>query len=285
MKYLLLTINTLIISHFFSQQPLVIGHRGSRGYYPENTIIAFQKAIEQGADGIEIDVVVNKDRQLVISHEPYFKSEFCTGPNGQAIKNEKQYNMYTMTQKEISAFDCGSIGNPKFPEQQKVSAIKPLFQDFVKEVITKPTILLFEIKSETKEYGISQPHPKEYVEIILDEVKNYPFPEQLIFMCFDANLLNELHKQAPNVKIVYLTYLPKSAEKQQKDLTFKPYAFGMFYPTAKKRDVNYTKNNNIQLFCWTVNEVKHAEKLGKLGVDALITDYPKRILEWRSTKN
>jgi glycerophosphoryl diester phosphodiesterase len=279
MKHLIFFSLAMYIGQFTAQSPLVIGHRGCRGYYPENSIIAFQKALEQGVQGIEIDVVVNKDRQLVISHEPYFKSEFCLAPGGKEIKDEKVYNLYNMTQAEIATFDCGSKGNTKFPEQQRTSVIKPLFQDFVKEVITRPTTLLFEIKSEPKEYGISQPNPKEFVELILKEVANYPYPETLYFMCFDAQLLNELHRQAPNSKMVYLTYLPKSAENQQKQLTFKPFAFGMFYPTVKKRDVMYVKKNNIQLFTWTVNDENKAKKLAKMGVDALITDYPKRILE------
>lgn len=263
-----------------AQTPLVIGHRGSRGYFPENTIIAFQKALEQGANGVEIDVVVNKDRQLVISHEPYFKKEFCVQPDGGPIKDEKKYNMYHMTQAEIEKFDCGKIGHPKFPEQEKVSAIKPLFQDFVKEVMmAKPTILLYEIKSEVPEYNISQPEPKAFMELIVKELEGYPYPEMIYFMCFDAQMLNEVHRVLPNAKTVYLTYLPKSAEKQLNDLNFKPTAVGMFYPTIKNRDIQFVKKNNMQVFAWTVNDSKVAKKLAKRGVDVLITDYPKRILE------
>ena len=55
----------------------IYGHRGCRGLYPENTITGFEKAIELGVDGIEIDVVVNKDSQLIISHEPYIDTNYC----------------------------------------------------------------------------------------------------------------------------------------------------------------------------------------------------------------
>ena len=59
-------------------QPEIYGHRGFRGKFPENSILGFQKAIELGITGIELDVVVNKDKQLVISHEPFFQKEyFC----------------------------------------------------------------------------------------------------------------------------------------------------------------------------------------------------------------
>ena len=82
-------------------QVLFFGHRGCRGLLPENSIVSFKKAIKLGVDGIELDVVVNKDKQLVISHEPYFQSSFCLDSNGMAIENEKQWNIYEMTQNEI----------------------------------------------------------------------------------------------------------------------------------------------------------------------------------------
>ena len=74
------------------------GHRGCRGLYPENTIVGFKKAIELGVDGIEWDVVVNKDKQLVISHDQFFEREFCLMPDGSEISDEKATNIYQMSQ-------------------------------------------------------------------------------------------------------------------------------------------------------------------------------------------
>jgi len=253
----------------------IYGHRGSRGNYPENTIIAFQEALKMGADGIELDVVVNKDKQLVVSHEPYFKKEFCLTPDKKPITNEKLYNIYTMTQVEIDAFDCGSIGHTNFPKQQKVAATKPLLKTFFEQVDLKDKVLLFEIKSEKEEYGISQPNPKEFVDLILEETKEFKKQENLIYMCFDAEILEELHKRGISNKIVYLTYKPKSAKQLLKELSFKPFALGMFYATASKSVIKYAHSQNVKVFTWTVNEAKTGEKLIKKGVDGLITDYPK----------
>jgi glycerophosphoryl diester phosphodiesterase len=257
----------------------IYGHRGCRGNFPENTIIAFQEALKMGADGLELDVVVNGEKQLVVSHEPYFKKEFCLTPNRKPIENEKEYNIYKMTQSEISWFDCGSIGNPKFPEQKKMSAYKPLLSDFFKEVDLKDKVLLFEIKSEKEEYGISQPHPKEFVDLILAETKDFKQQENLIFMCFDAEILEELHRRNVPNKMVYLTYKPTSSKKLLKEISFKPFALGMFYATASKAAINYAHTNDVKVFTWTVNEAKTGEKLIKRGVDGLITDYPKLMEE------
>ena len=53
----------------------IFGHHGFSGVYPENTLIGFQKAIGLGVDGIELDIVVNKDLDLVISQEPYMEGK------------------------------------------------------------------------------------------------------------------------------------------------------------------------------------------------------------------
>jgi len=257
----------------------IYGHRGCRGNFPENTIIAFQEALKMGVDGIELDVVVNGEKQLVVSHEPYFKKEFCLNAERKPIEDEKVYNIFKMKHSEISWFDCGSIGNPKFPEQKKIAAYKPLLSDFFKEVDLKDKVLLFEIKSEKEEYGISQPHPKEFVDLILAETKDFKQQENLIFMCFDPEILEELHRRKVPNKLVYLTYKPMSAKQLLKEISFKPYALGMFYATASKAAINYAHAQDVKVFTWTVNEAKTGEKLIKRGVDGLITDYPKLMEE------
>ena len=276
---LIISFAMLTLSHFAQQKVMVFGHRGCRGYYPENSIVAFQEGMKMGANGIELDVVVNKDKQLVVSHEPFFQKEYCLDPSGNDITDEKKYNTYLMTQQEIEAFDCGTKNYGKFPEQKKMKVVKPLFSTFTKEVAAPNTIVLFEIKSEKEEYNISQPEPKPYVELIKKELEAYPYPNNIIIMSFDPEIMEEVHKQIPQYRTVYLTYLPKSAKKFLKEISFKPTALGMFYPTVSKKDVEHLHGNGIQLFTWTVNDVKSAKKLVKLGVDALITDYPKLIIE------
>ena len=61
------------------------GHRGARGLLPENTLPAFQKALELGVDTLELDLAVTKDGVLVISHDPHVNPEICTGPAGAEV--------------------------------------------------------------------------------------------------------------------------------------------------------------------------------------------------------
>lgn len=75
----------------------IFGHRGCRGVYPENTIEGFKKAISFGVDGIELDVVVNKNQELVISHESYIDTNYCLTNK---LDNES-LNIYKMNIAEI----------------------------------------------------------------------------------------------------------------------------------------------------------------------------------------
>jgi glycerophosphoryl diester phosphodiesterase len=262
----------------FAQYELEIyGHRGFRGQYPENSLLGFQKAIDLEITGIELDVVVNKDGQLVISHEPYFQSEFCLDSIGNIINRERLFNIYKLTQDEISKFDCGSKNHSKFPDQQKIRTTKPLFQEFIRYLNLHRTKILLEIKSNPKEYGISQPEPETYCRIILNELKNYPIKSNVIIMSFDNIILEEIHKQDSSFPLVYLTYLPKSVNYFLKKIRFTPYALGMFYPTITKRKVFSSHKKQIKVFAWTVNDLIVQKKLSKIGVDGIITDYPNKI--------
>lgn len=289
MKYFILVI-VLYQSFYSLSQPdsvLIFGHRGCRGLMPENSIEGFQKALDLGADGIELDVVVNKDKQLVISHEPYFQSEFCVCQDGEKISSEKKYNIYEMTQDAIREFDCGSKGNRNYPEQEKFRMHKPLLSELLKAVDLSKTEILFEIKSVPKEYGVSQPEPKEYVRIIMKELDSFPFFENITFMAFDKQILEELKlltdqnnklENGCELKTVYLTYKPLiSARVFLNDLSFKPTALGMFYPTVNRKKARYLHHQGIKLYTWTIKNAYKAEQLKRKGVDGIITDFPDRI--------
>ena len=254
----------------------IFGHRGCRGYFPENSIIGFQHAVSLGIEGIEWDVVVNKDKQLVLSHEPYFKKEICIQSDGSKIDDENVHNIYTMSQTEIEAFDCGLIGHSKFPEQQKIASTKPLLQTVLSSVDLSSVTVLFEIKSNPKEYGISQPYADEFAKIILAELDSFQLKSNIVLMSFDRQVLEALHRIAPEYRKVYLTYLPlRSARKFLQEITFTPYALSMFYPTIRRKKANYLHKKGIQLFAWNVNGEKLIHKLARKGVDGVITDYPK----------
>jgi glycerophosphoryl diester phosphodiesterase len=109
------------------------GHRGCRGIMPENTIPAFIKALEIGVTTLELDVVITKDHQVVVSHEPYMNYATCLDSLGKPFTKERQtdFKLYGMTMSQIRKFDCGSLYYPDFPDQVKIKVTKPLLSEMI----------------------------------------------------------------------------------------------------------------------------------------------------------
>ena len=258
------------------QQTKFIGHRGCRGTYPENTIEGFKKAIAYGADGIEWDIIVNKNNEIIISHEPYVDTTYCQSVN-EEISFTKQ-NLYEMSTDEIKLIDCGSKFYEKFPNQEKVIESKPLLKDVERELLGYEGIILFEIKSEPSLVNEYYPNPKEYADIIYNHVKDSPLKSNYIYMSFDPEILNELYTLMPKERYVLLEYNTfKGFSKLKESLKFTPHAFGLNYKIITPKFVNKSHKENIEVFAWTVNEIEMSNELIKIGVDAIITDYPNRI--------
>ena len=120
MKKTLLCFLLLFTVQIFAQTERVVeieGHRGARGLAPENTIPSFLKALEYNVETLELDVVVNADGKLVVSHEPWFSHLISLDKNGKPIpeEKEKEHAIYKLKYSEIKLYDVGSIGNKNFP--------------------------------------------------------------------------------------------------------------------------------------------------------------------------
>lgn len=265
----------------------VQGHRGERGHLPENTIEAFLSALHKGVDVIELDVVISKDHNVVVSHEPYMSSVYMSKPTGEPIiKNEeKSFNLYHMDYDSIKTFDSGSRGNKNFPEQQKLKTYKPLlskvFNTIENEIKVNqlPQIKYnIEIKSEKDAYNIYQPQPEAFVDLIMQVIKENQMENKVNIQSFDPTALNILHKKFPNIEIAYLVSKGSIAG-NLKHLNFKPAIYSPnFYLIENKQTVDSLKTLNIKLIPWTVNDQKDIKRMIGLQVDGIITDFPERVM-------
>ena len=266
------------------------GHRGCRGLMPENTIPAFKKALDLGVTTLELDVCISKDHQVVVSHEPYMNMLFCTKPDGTPVTkaDEKMLNLYTMTYEEIKQYDSGIRGNILFPEQQKMATHKPLLRElieaceaYIKEKKIKPVKYNIEIKSEEKEYGISQPKTvEEFSDLVYQEIIKQLKPERIILQSFDFNVLKNWHLQM-NAKKYKQVILSALVENEMVDPTlaklgFNPDIFSPYYKNLIKRRVDMCHEKGIKVVPWTVNTIEDMKAMKAIGVDGLISDYPDR---------
>lgn len=268
------------------------GHRGCRGLLPENTIEAMKKAIDLGVTTLEMDVVISKDKQVLLSHEPFLSHEICLDKNKNEIieANENSYNLYQMNYDEIKACDCGSKVHPRFLEQQKLETYKPLLSDviyFAEEYISKlqkvnPGRKIYyniETKTDPKGDGIYHPEPKEFVDLLVDVLKNTTISDRVYIQSFDVRTLQYLHQKYPKYKTVLLVENEMSIEENLKILGFKPNVYSPEFILLDKNKVDLLHKKRIKVIPWTVNKTEDMKKVIDYKIDGLITDYPNRYFD------
>lgn len=269
------------------------GHRGARGLKPENTIPAFITALDLGVTTIELDVVITKDGQVLVSHEPYMSPSICLDSAGQPFTNEKQFNIYKLTYEEIRKFDCVSKGNDRFPEQIKELAQKPLLKDVIVAVenhIKNKTSyeVDYNIEIKSTEKGDKKEHPDvaEFSELVYKVIDEYLPWQRVVIQSFDFRVLNYWHTKYPKVRLAALVENVKSPESNLKTLGFIPSIYSPYYKLLNKEKIDYLHSLSVdnpektkaklRVIPWTVNETNEMLDLKAMGVDGLITDYPDR---------
>ena len=121
----------IVTSSIWAAHIQVHGHRGARAMRPENTLPAFEYAIAQGVDALELDMAVTKDNVIVVSHDPRLSAPVCTGPRDHAVIHE-------LTLAEVRQWDCGAKQNPAFPRQQPVPGTRMPTLDEVFDIALLP---------------------------------------------------------------------------------------------------------------------------------------------------
>ncbi len=265
----------------------VQGHRGDRGNFPENSLEAFISAINKGADVIELDIVVSKDKKVVVSHEPFMSSLYVLKPDGTSIskQEEKSYNLYLMNYDSIRKFDIGSKGNSHFPEQKKIKTYKPLLSDLIDSLENytaknklRPIRYNIEIKSDVNEYDKSQPKPDFFVAMVMKIIEEKGIGKRINIQSFDPILLNALHKKYPAVKVAFLTG-DKGLKKNLAKLDFMPQIYSPHYDLVNAPFVDSVRTMKMRLIPWTVNAEKDIDRMIELKVDGIITDFPEKVLK------
>lgn len=263
------------------------GHRGCRGLMPENTVPAFINALSTPTTTLELDVVISKDNKVVVSHEPFFNHEISTKPDGSFVSQaeERSLNIYRMEYADVKKFDVGSRFHPKFPEQQKLKTYKPLLSDVFDSVkndmITRRRPFPFyniETKCRPETDNIFHPGPQQFVDLLMQVIRENQMEDYVTIQSFDFRTLQYLHQKYPNIKTAMLIAEAdsRSFRKQLDDLGFTPTIYSPAYKLVTANLIEECHKRNIKIIPWTVNDKTEIERLKKLGVDGIISDYPNR---------
>jgi len=249
---------------------LVIAHRGANSEAPENTLIAFSKAVEIGADFIEFDIRLTKDNEIIIMHDENTKR--TTGYDG-LIKN--------MTLSELKKLNCGD---------ETVEAEIPTLEETInlKRGNTK-------LQIEMCSLGLIEP--------LYYLLKKYDLMDLVFVSSFKLEELIKLQRLNPDIKLASL-HSPQPGIFEQLNLelksesleTTKPgwvidsrlrkkmvdfairHKFYAIHPHTNFVDeemISYAHENKILFNVWTVNRKRLLNKYIKMGVDGIITDDPR----------
>lgn len=231
------------------KKPLVYAHRGASGYAPENTLPAFEKALEMGADGIEIDVHFSKDGALIVTHDEYI--DRVSDGHGfvcqQTLEELRQYN-----------FNCGmeEFGPVQVPELQQVFSL----------IKQHGALLNIEIKNSVFPY----PGLEEAILRLADEMG---VTGQLVFSSFNHASMAHVKRLRPSVPaaLLYGAVLDHTADYAK---SCGVDGIHPIYVSAWEDIVQEV--HEAGLFCnvWTVNDPDHMKLILARGVDAIITNYP-----------
>ncbi len=260
-------------------------HRGGRGLHPENTSYAMLNVLGMNISTLEMDVVVTKDKKIILSHEPFFNHEISLTPKSESIpiEKEKSYNIYQMTYDEVKRFDVGMKPHPRFPNQKKMKAVKPLLSEVFTEIKNymmtakrPPLYYNIETKCSPETDGKFHPGPEEFIELLMKEIIAADVAEQVIIQSFDNRTLKYVHAKYPNIKTAMLIEANdrRSFRKQLDDLGFMPTVFSPAYQLVTQNLVDESHSKGIRIVPWTVNDAETIKKLKALKVDGIISDYP-----------
>lgn len=284
MKHLYLILSIMAISAGNSHSQIdVQGHRGCRGLLPENSIPGFQKAIDLGIPTLELDLVVSKDKKVVVSHDPFMNHDIALDVNGNDITqaNEKSYNLYNMTYDSIKKYDCGSKPHPKFPNQQKIKTYKPLLEeviDLAEEQSHQSIHYNIEIKSLPEWDDVFTPKVQEFVTLVLEIITTKKIANRVTFQSFDVRAMEEIKRKAPKIKTSLLVDEHESINPKLRSLSFKPDIVSPYFKLINSRKVKRLQNRGFKVIPWTLNEEKDINAMIDYNVDGIISDYPNNVM-------
>lgn len=262
---------------------------------PENTILAMLRAVDLGVTTLELDVVVTADRQVICSHDPFYNHLFSSQPDGSPVQlqDEARLNIFQLSYAQTRQYDVGLRGNPLFPRQEKIQALKPLLSELIDDVEAycklrghKKIFYNIETKTAPATDGINHPDPIEFVDLLLQVVEDKKVAGRTIIQSFDYRTLKRVHALRPRIRISALVESEnrKGFEEIINELGFTPDILSPHYSLVNPDLIEICHQRSCKVVPWTVNDREQMVKLIGMGVDGIISDYPDLFADLRKRK-
>ena len=244
-----MTVTDTLAKWYTSDKPLIFGHRGALSDAPMNTLPAFERAYEQGAAGVALDVQFSADKELVIVHD--FTVDKTTDSTGAV--NE-------MTLAQLKELDAGSWFSDAFTGT-RIPTLSEVFETVGQKLY---------INVEIKHLDVA---PNGLEEAVLACIQQHDLAERVIVSSFNPYVLVRFQKIAPHIPLGYLLYAGSVLPNIDDILPPTSYQAIHYHHEMIDADaITKAQTHQHRINTWTVNDPDRARELAKMGVDAIITD-------------
>jgi glycerophosphoryl diester phosphodiesterase len=232
---------------------LNIAHQGASAYAPGNTLAAFRLALEMGADGFELDIMLSADGHLVVIHDDTVdRTTHGSGPVRQK------------TLAELKALDAGTRFEARFAGERI-----PTLQEVFDLVAGNRAFVNVELKADSlKSDGLE--------EKLAALIRRYDLGERLLISSFNPFALWRMRRLAPDLPLalLYAENMPVHLRNRWLAFLSRPDALNPSLRMATQEHVRWAKSKGYRLYVWTVDEEPEMRRLIALGVDGIITNKP-----------
>ena len=249
----------------------VHGHQGFRSVYPGNTLPSFKYAIENNVTILEMDVVLSKDKKLIVHHDHHLEKGSCLDATGKIIAED--IAIQDLAYEQIKKYNCG-IANPRFPGQQTVTAYQPSLEEVIDLIKSYPEKKIT-LSIETKHYPALDIFvtPEEFAGILYDLLKEKSLLNSSYIQSFDYRILQAFKRLHPNAVLVAL-FEGNTVDYAREAKRYGASIVSPNYLWLNKEIVYNIHANGIRVIPWTVNDEKAVKNLLEMNVDGIISDNP-----------
>lgn len=231
----------------------IYAHRGSSGTHPENTLAAFKKAAELPIDGVEFDVHLTKDQQLVVIHD---ESIDRTSNGSGYIKD--------MTLEELKMYDFGSWFSNEFKDERI-----PTLEEVLKVFINTSHRINIELKSDIFPYVELEAH-------VLALITSLQLEKRVLISSFNHEAIRKVKTLNGTVDTALL-FMETLVDPLAYVQNVPADALHLFLPAAVRPFARQVIEEGCVVRVFTVNEKEHIDALKEVGVHAIFTDYPEEM--------
>lgn len=234
-----------------------IAHRGSSGVYPENTRLAFEKAVEAGADMIELDCQLSKDGHVMVIHDERLER---TARVAGLVRSR--------TLKQLKKLDVGAWRKRSFKGQ------RILRLEEVLEIVAGQADLNVDIKT--------TPRGPAGIELkVLFILSHYDYLGRSVLSSFDYRALRRLRELGPEARLGILYGAGVAENPLEVAREIAAYSIHLQKDLATPPLLERAAELGLKRFVWTVNEVAEMERFLSLGVDGIVSDFPEKFWKIR----